>query len=221
MSNEVKDYYNQLANKYDEDRFANTYGKFINQQEEKYLKKQINGNKQVLNLGCGTGRFMEYCTHGSDIAENMIKIARTKYSNKDFSIASANDLPYEDCQFDTVICFHVLMHLDIKLCQSILMEAKRILKPGGKLIIDYPSKKRRRLFKYKAQNWHAATEFTPSEINKLFNSNNSTQHLKGVLSLPIHRLPKSIRKVVLPLDNFIGSSPLKQYSSYILHTITK
>ena len=100
-------------------------------------------------------------------------------------------------------------------------EAKRILKPGGQLIIDYPSRKRRRLFNYKAQNWHAATEFYPNEISEFFDSENSTHHVKGILNLPIHRFPKSIRKIFLPIDNLLCNSPIKQYSSYILHTITK
>ena len=38
MKQEITAYYNDLAKDYDEDRFANTYGAYINKQEQEFLK---------------------------------------------------------------------------------------------------------------------------------------------------------------------------------------
>ena len=68
----VHDYYQNIAASYDEARFGNSYGAFVQRQEEAFIKKWLSkppANK-VLNMGCGTGRFMEYATDGLDFSEN-------------------------------------------------------------------------------------------------------------------------------------------------------
>ena len=70
---EVKDYYNKIANDYDDSRFNNTYGRYIDSQERALISTVLKSQKLVLNLGCGTGRFMEYCSHGSDFSEEMLQ----------------------------------------------------------------------------------------------------------------------------------------------------
>ena len=221
MNEAVKVYYDNLAEDYDENRFSNSYGKFIHRQELAFLKQNITEDATCLNLGCGTGRFMEFCSHGYDISENMVKEAKTKYPNKNFKKGCASSTPYDNNTFDTIICLHVIMHLSKSETESLIQEAFRILKPGGKLIIDHPSFKRRRIFKYKAPNWHAANEYSIKMLKEL--TLTATTHLKtkGVLFFPIHRFPSKTRNLLYSLDQLINKSPIKEYSSYLIHSITK
>lgn len=221
MNPEVKKYYDTLANEYDVSRFSNSYGEFINKQELDFLTKNISKETTTLNLGCGTGRFMEFCTHGYDISKKMIEEAKIKFPNKDFINGCASNTPYSKNTFDNIICFHVIMHLSQKDTEQIITEALRILKPGGKLIFDHPSFKRRRIIKYKAENWHASNEYSSKLIKKLVTKNWRIIKTKGILFFPIHRFPKKMRALLYSLDQLLTSSPLKEYSSYLIHSISK
>jgi len=143
-NNPVKSYYDRIAKEYDKSRFDNTNGRFIDKQERRFLDKIIK-SKNTLNLGCGTGRFMEYCSTGYDISEEMIKEAKEKFPDKDFFAGHASSTPFLDIQFEAVICFHVIMHLDKITTEEIFKEVYRILKPNGLFIFDYPSAERRKL----------------------------------------------------------------------------
>ena len=82
----VKRYYEEIASKYDEDRFANSYGRYIHAQESRIMHQWLSKKGQTLSMACGTGRFMEYASHGIDISGNMIEEAISKYPDKDFFI---------------------------------------------------------------------------------------------------------------------------------------
>lgn len=71
----VKNYYNEISDSYDESRFSNSYGAFIDKQERKFIETKLT-DKNNLNLCCGTGRFMEYCSTGLDFSEAMMAHAK-------------------------------------------------------------------------------------------------------------------------------------------------
>ncbi len=223
MKNQIKVYYTDLANNYDDDRFNNTYGRFINSQEKKILNKilKINNKNNVLDIGCGTGRFLDFANFGVDINEAMVKIARQKYPNKNILVKDASDTGFENATFNIVISFHLLMHLDVEKTKKIIDEAHRVLQNGGRLIFDIPSKKRRKLVNYTAQNWHAANSFSKKDITKLLGDKWKLNNYYGILFFPIHRFPKKIRKLFIGLDNLFCQSFLKEYSSYLLFDIEK
>jgi len=52
------DYYNQLAGRYDDERFANSYGAYIHAQERRLLQCWLAPitHGKILDLACGTGR---------------------------------------------------------------------------------------------------------------------------------------------------------------------
>jgi ubiquinone/menaquinone biosynthesis C-methylase UbiE len=70
---ERKGYYDRLAADYDQDRFANSYGRYLHRLEESLMQKHFawEPGEQVLDLGCDTGRFMSYASHGVDESEMM------------------------------------------------------------------------------------------------------------------------------------------------------
>ena len=220
-NNAVKNYYDEIASTYDESRFDNSYGKFIDRQERQFLARHLK-SKNVLNLGCGTGRFMEYSSVGLDVSPVMLEEARKKFPDKQLIEGSAFAMPFQEDSFDAVICFHVIMHLNLKDTQAIFEEVHRVLKPGGIFIFDYPSAERRKLTRYKSQNWHGANAFRKEEIKRLFTDYHfSHKTKKGVLFSPIHRLPKIIRPAFYGLDQLLTKSPWRHYSSYLIHAIEK
>lgn len=215
MNNIIK-YYNDLASDYDEDRFNNTYGKFIDTQERKILNKLLtNKNEVILDLACGSGRLLNYANFGADASVEMVKIAKRKFPDKEIEVSDAGLTTFEPNSMDTIICFHLFMHLNKEKIKNILDECNRIIKPNGRIIFDIPSQKRRYLLKVKTTFWHGSFSSSFSEINK-FDSNFMIKRSFGLMFLPIHRFPKSCRKVFLYLDYLLANSFLKEYSSYLI-----
>lgn len=221
-TDKVQKYYDEIAGEYDQSRFSNTYGRFIDRQERAFLDKVLKNANEVLNLGCGTGRFMDYSSTGIDFSSEMLAVAKEKYPEGNYFLGSADTTPFENNQFDAIICFHVIMHLTPEETAAIFREVNRILKPGGIFIFDYPSAERRKLTKYKAENWHGGNHFRLPEMNKMTSDQNWKLYLeRGVLFLPIHRFPKSLRKIMFGIDQLAARSIFKRYSSYLIRAIQK
>jgi ubiquinone/menaquinone biosynthesis C-methylase UbiE len=211
----IIDYYNNLADSYDDSRFNNSYGNYIDTQERKLLNKLLdNKGKVVLDLACGSGRLMNYANIGVDASSKMIAVSKKKFPDKVFYLSEANNIPLENNSIDTVIIFHFFMHLDQSKIDDILQECWRILKPNGRVIFDIPSKKRRQLLGFQSSNWHGAFSSTISKLNQ--NSSFILGQVFGILFLPIHRFPKFTRKFFNKIDLILGKSFLKEYSSYLM-----
>jgi ubiquinone/menaquinone biosynthesis C-methylase UbiE len=102
----------------------------------------IHGESAVLEVGCGTGRFaiaLWEHTHsrvvGLDISSNMLKIAKTKPSTGqiDWIEATAETIPSADKVFDCIFMVFAMHHFKDK--RRALAEIRRVLKPGGRLVI--------------------------------------------------------------------------------------
>lgn len=211
----VVQYYNQIAEIYFNDRFNNSYGKFIDYQERNILNQLItNKNELVLDLACGSGRFLNYANIGIDASHKMIEQSKQKYLDKKLIICDAENMQIESSSIDTIICFHFFMHIDQSKFDLILKECRRVLKKNGRLIFDIPSQKRRHLIKTDSNSWHGSTSKTIKEIQQIegFNMNK----FFGVMFIPIHRFPIFIRKFLLKIDIIISNSFLKEYSSYLV-----
>ena len=76
--------------------------------------------------------------HGVDISDKQIVRAKSLLSEEIkakrvfLKTAPASELPYDDSAFDAVFICFVLEHLSDPI--QAVMEAKRVLKPGGKLV---------------------------------------------------------------------------------------
>lgn len=106
------------------------------------FKDYLKENDVVLDLGCGNGRYynlfkdkkVEYI--GTDSSEKLVRIAKEKHADGDFIAADALKLPFKNNYFDKVYSIAVFHHFPSKeIRKQFLAEAKRILKPGGLLIL--------------------------------------------------------------------------------------
>ena len=101
------------------------------------------GAIRILDVGCGTGEFVQKLArlmpaseiHGLDLSRTMIDKARgkTRYPNLRFDEGDVEKLPYEDNSFDVITCSHSFHHYPDK--EEAVREMYRVLKTGGRLMI--------------------------------------------------------------------------------------
>jgi ubiquinone/menaquinone biosynthesis C-methylase UbiE len=219
---QIIQYYDDIATSYDADRFGNSYGRFIDTQEKRILDHLLTGCEEpILDLACGSGRLLKYATIGVDASAEMLKLAKAKYPEKQLLQAEANAMPLDPASVDTVISFHFFMHLDRPDIENILTEVHRVLKNGGRFIFDIPSGKRRKLLGYSTNSWHGAYSANLEEISEMSHEIFTIKRSYGILMLPIHRLPRGVRKFFSWFDYYLANSFLKAYSSYLIIELQK
>ena len=209
-------YYDQLASKYDEDRFENTYGNYLDKQEWSLLKKWLSNHppKAILDLGCGTGRLLGFAKTGVDFSQNMLSKAQEKYPDHHLSQSDISSLPFADHSFEVVYSMHVFMHLDQKTIEQTLAEVHRVLKKEGLFIFDFPNLKRRKVIQYNKEGWHGNTAMDLKIIATLLGQQWEIQKSSGFLLFPIHRFPNWMRKYLQPLDSILCNTFMKHFASY-------
>ena len=108
-----------------------------------YLSSKVKG-KVVLDLGCGTGKFMQKFYketskyYGLDLSSSQLNIAKTKVSgdNVDFICCSAEEIPLLDNSVDVIISTWVLgTILEVDRRNKVLKEMKRVLKKDGEIYL--------------------------------------------------------------------------------------
>lgn len=112
----------------------------------KLIKKQNSDEKQILDIGCGTGDFLYACENngwtvkGVEPNENARSLALTKLSSENYLVKKIDDLLVNDKhRYDVITMWHVLEHVP-NLTEYIAI-IKELLKPNGTLIIALPNYK--------------------------------------------------------------------------------
>ena len=100
----------------------------------------------ILDLACGVGFGTSILTsaitgvvHGCDLAADAVAQAQQKYGGPRtcFSIADGTRLPFQAGEFDAVVSFETLEHVND--ADGLLNEFARVLKPEGRLILSTPN----------------------------------------------------------------------------------
>jgi SAM-dependent methyltransferase len=102
----------------------------------KFIASHVDG--LVLDVGCDSGYILMRCGGGVglDISLLRVKAAKHWYPRLSLVHAVAEHLPFKKEAFDTVVLAELLEHvLDPK---AVLMEAFRVLKPTGRLVVTVP-----------------------------------------------------------------------------------
>lgn len=135
---------------YDERRFTAPAGKLFHKLELEQLQnvlQLIHCPSRVLEVGCGTGRFLEtvldagHQAHGVDPSPDMLEISKAKYSgrtNVTFESGEGANLPYEDAYFDFVYSIRTLNQTESReYALRMTAELIRVTKPGGILLVEF------------------------------------------------------------------------------------
>jgi len=140
--------------------------------------------KTVLDYGCGDGKFTNTLVKanalkvfGIDISQNAIGFARKLVPMADFMVSNGGRLEYSDNYFDVIFSLDVIEHIPDNDRESVLVELKRALKPGGKLILTIPSKNKNLDPKH-------FRHFTPVEIEQSLKNDYSDLTFSGYFEKP-------------------------------------
>ncbi|MGA2417725.1 MAG: methyltransferase domain-containing protein [Candidatus Staskawiczbacteria bacterium] len=110
-----------------------------------FLKNYIEDDLKVMDVACGTGIFLKKIEEqwaglklfGIDNSEKMIAIADQKPGNINFSVASAEKIPFEDNSFDLITVIDAFYYFQNK--EAALKECSRVLKSKHYLFLFYPA----------------------------------------------------------------------------------
>ena len=123
-------------------RFANafTYGRAKIDKMVDDLFRSLPKGAKILDVGSGTGEHLKRAighglqATGVEPAPGMREFARSNVPQAELVDGVATKLPFPDAQFDAVILIEVLRYLHPTEVEQALREARRVLRPGGKIL---------------------------------------------------------------------------------------
>lgn len=189
--------------------------------------------KRVLDLGCGSGygaariaQDAEF-VDGVDVSDEAVAFASAHYSahNPRYSrIDPTLPLPFENSSFDTVLSFQVIEHVHDELAYP--REARRVLKPGGHLLVITPDRKYRLLPSQKPWNrWHLREYSSRSLSDLVAQVFEIDQCLKMGAPWDIARVEhvryKRTKWLTLPMTLPFFLEPLRRRGLDLLHSILR
>jgi SAM-dependent methyltransferase len=153
-ADDVSKYYDQLGVG-EWDRLAKSaHARLIFHLHWHFLKDYVGGGRQVLDAGCGAGRFAIPCAEaGSELtlldlspvqlrlAEEKIREHRQSAQLKGAVVGDLSKrLPFADGTFDTTFCFGGALNYIFQNAQACIDELCRVTKPGGTLLVSVNSR---------------------------------------------------------------------------------
>lgn len=116
-------------------------------EEDLLIQHGLQNSDYIIDVGCGSGRLAiplsDYLRGGkylgTDVNEDLLSYARGRVQNKDFRFELVNgfNIPEKDNEANMVCFFSVFTHVLYEESYNYLVEAKRVLKPGGLIIFSF------------------------------------------------------------------------------------
>lgn len=173
------------------DRLCNRY----------YWAGKYCSGKDVVEVACGTGQGLGYLSgitksfEGGDYSDAILSIARRHYGER---IAlrqfDAQDMPFEDKSKDVIILFEAIYYIpDV---EKFVSECKRILRPGGKVLIATANKD---LYDFNPSP-HSYRYYGVVELRDLFAGHGFTTEFYG--DTPLDEV-SILQRVLRPVKKFV------------------
>lgn len=127
--------------------FRGSFGHYMTEVEARALDRCFGaeGAPLLLDLGCGHGRFLRHFAPraekliGLDRSRRLLGVARSWLQEEPLPVptnliwGSATDIPLAAASQDAITCVRVIQHIPDQ--DQALREARRVLRPGGRLIL--------------------------------------------------------------------------------------
>ena len=140
----IQEHYDTVAEVYDH-HYDQPRGRCYHTHISTYIMSALPKGGKLLDIGCGTGLFVERYIEaggtaiGLDISSKMIEKARRRCIACDYTLGTGEKIPFCDNSFDAVCSLLVFSY--VKDPETMLNEAYRVLKPGGKIAVCTLGKK--------------------------------------------------------------------------------
>ena len=183
------------------------------------------GKSDFLDLGCGIGRHTilfarnGFNTYGLDLSEESIRRTKeyAKQENVDVELKLGDmlNLPYDDEQFECILCRNVISHTDTKGMKKIISELKRVLKIDGECYLTLGSKD---TWGFKQESWPLVDPNTRIRIEE--GPENGIPHFYADYDL-IQELFKEFKiELVYQIEDYYEQEG-KIYNSFHYHVLIK
>ena len=149
-----------------------------------FLARELAKGKDVLDIACGEGYGANLLAEiaasvvGVDIFAEAVRHAQGKYRRKnlDFKVGACSKIPLGDSSVDLVVSFETIEHHDEH--ELMMFEIKRVLRPGGILILSSPDKKEYTDLSGQKNQFHVK-ELYRADLEKLLKDHFKYQELFG------------------------------------------
>ncbi|RLP92512.1 class I SAM-dependent methyltransferase [Micromonospora sp. CV4] len=101
------------------------------------------GGGPVADVGCGTGRITAHLhglgvdAFGIDLSPGMIEVARRDHPGLRFEVGSMTDLDLAEASVAGLVAWYSLIHVPDDQVGSVLAHFRRVVRPGGPLLVGF------------------------------------------------------------------------------------
>ena len=145
------------------------------------LHGNINVRMRELDAGCGLGYFLLRMQssgaelHGIDVSPESVTFVK-QHITEHAKVGDVENIPYPDNTFDKVLFCEVIEHVEDD--EKVLREIRRVLKPGGRVVITTPSlkgfrahSKLKQLGHHHGGEYHYRDGYMPEDLEKKLTDN--------------------------------------------------
>jgi SAM-dependent methyltransferase len=132
------------------DRVAAEYARRINDElEHKPLDRKLLAEfatatpGRIADIGCGPGHVAAYLREqgaevvGIDLSPAMVEEAQALHSDVEFEVGDMRALPLLDGSLGGIVALYSLIHIPRAEVVAVLQEFRRVLRPGGRLVVGF------------------------------------------------------------------------------------
>ncbi len=135
--------YDRVADEYVRRIFDELQHKPLDRQLLDRLAERVRGQGPICDMGCGPGHVARYLHEGGaavvgvDLSPKMVERAQRLNPDISFSQGDMLALKVADETWAGIVAFYSIIHLPRTAVVQALMELKRVLKPGGVLLLAF------------------------------------------------------------------------------------
>jgi ubiquinone/menaquinone biosynthesis C-methylase UbiE len=215
---QVQEVYEAIAAEYDERIPGSGHADdLFTAAELDFIMNKVESSDAILDMGCGTGRFTVPLAAtgadvtGLDLTQAMLDRTALKLQEAHLTaVLQQGDmarLPFPAESFDVVVSMLALMHIPLADRQAVFLEAARVLKPGGRMLISVKNSIFERMFK---GDRFAAIDQTDVDHGELIftHTRSGTEFRAAWHSFAPHDLTRLFATAGMTMTHLRGNSPI-------------